>query len=105
MLLAIACCAALSQSALHAAIVNIDLEGYRGGGGGTDTNTPPTTYVGTGAAGGGTVFNGVFPTSFSDNTNSSVTGDNQTYATALSGGLVDSNGTRLPLTSPLGRSA
>ncbi len=88
-LLAVACGILLSEPAAATQIVNIDLEGYRTGGGGTDTLVPPTTYVGQGAAGGGTVFNGMSPSFLSDNTNSPTTGDNQTYSAS---GLLNSTG-------------
>jgi hypothetical protein len=78
--LASVCSFAANQSAWADTIVNIDLEGYRTAGGGRDSNVPPDTFIGVGAAGGGTVFNGINPTTLSDNTASPITGDNQTLS-------------------------
>jgi hypothetical protein len=83
-----------------AATINVDLEGYRTAGGTSLSLVPPTTYVGTGAAGGGNVFNGISPTALSDNTASATTGDNQTLSSV--GGLLDSNGLGTPVRFSVG---
>ncbi len=77
-----------------AATINVDLEGYRG------PEVAPTTFVGTGAAGGGTVFNGLSPTNYSDGSASTTTGDNQTFSSV--GGLLDSNGVATPVKFSIG---
>jgi hypothetical protein len=68
---------AMVGSSAFGTIINIDLEGYRSAGGGNN-NVPDVTYVGTGAAGGGTTFNGITHLALSDNSGSTTTGDNQT---------------------------
>jgi hypothetical protein len=77
--------AANSASAI---IVNVDLEGWRTAGGGNN-GVPDVTYIGTGAAGGGNVFNGVTHLAVSDNSASTTTGDNQTLTGSA---LLDSTG-------------
>jgi hypothetical protein len=75
------------------------LEGYRTAGGAIDSNTPPDTYIGVGAAGGGTVFNGISPTALSDNTASPATGDNQTLSAS---NLLNSTGTASGISFSIG---
>jgi len=82
-----------------AVIINVDVEGYRTAGGGNN-GVPAVTYVGTGAAGGGSVFNSVTATAVSDNSNSTTTGDMQTLTSV--GGLLDSTGALTPVNFTIG---
>ena len=77
-----------ATGAASARVVNIDVEGYRTAGGGMN-GTQDKTYIGSGAAGGGTVFNGVTHLAVSDGSSSATTGDEQTLTGT---NLNDSNG-------------